>query len=126
LRKDGIKVGLVSLKTFRPYPAAILRDFFQDHRLIVVFDREIGYGYEGVLCYELKSALYRLKNSPFIKGFIVGLGGRDVTNQHIIDGVKKAIEQEKTGEISQNTEFLGLRLNELENYDEHKYFKEDD
>ncbi|MFW9937642.1 MAG: transketolase C-terminal domain-containing protein [Candidatus Thorarchaeota archaeon] len=126
LRKDGIKVGLVSLKTFRPYPAAILRNFFQDHQLIVVFDREIGYGYEGVLCYELKSALYRLKNSPFIKGFIVGLGGRDVTNQHIIDGVKKAIKEEKIGEISQNTEFLGLRLNELENYDEHKYFKEDD
>jgi len=56
LRKDGIKVGLVSLKTFRPYPAKILREFFKDHRFVVVFDREIGYGYEGVLSYELKSA----------------------------------------------------------------------
>jgi len=126
LRKQGMKVGLVSLKTFRPYPAKLLREFFKNQRMIVVFDREIGYGYEGVLCYELKSALYGLKKSPFIKGFIVGLGGRDVKTDHIINGINRALEQEKTGEISHNTEFLGLRLNELENYDESNFFKEVD
>ncbi len=124
MRKDGLKVGLVSLKTFRPYPADILKDLFKDKRLIVIFDRDIGYGYEGVLSYELKSALYGLKNSPYIKGFIVGLGGRDVKTEDIIQGVQKAIEQEKTGIISHTTEFIGLRLNELKNYDEEEFYKE--
>ena len=123
MRKNGDKIGLVSLKTFRPYPAEILKEVFKDKRMIVVFDRDIGYGYEGVLSYELKSALYGLKTWPYIKGFIVGLGGRDVTTEHIIQGVQKAKEQEKTGEVSHTTEFLGLRLSELKGYDEEEFYK---
>ncbi len=123
LRKDGLKVGLVSLKLFRPFPVSYLREFFKNKKQIVVFDRDIGYGYEGVLSYELKAALYGLKNSPFIKGFIVGLGGRDITDQHIIKGVYKAIEESEIGIISHETDFIGLRLEELGDYDESEYFK---
>jgi len=123
LRKDGLKVGLVSLKLFRPFPASQLRKLFKDTKLIVVFDRDIGYGYEGVLSYELKAALYGLKQSPFIKGFIVGLGGRDVTDQHIIKGVNKAINESEKGIISHETDFIGLKLENLGDYDEKDYFK---
>jgi len=123
LRKDGLKVGLVSLKLFRPFPVSYLREFFKNKKQVVVFDRDVGYGYEGVLSYELKAALYGLKNTPFIKGFIVGLGGRDITDQHIIKGVHKAIEESKIGIISHKTDFIGLRLEELGYYDESEYFK---
>ncbi len=114
LREEGLKIGLVSLRLFRPFPVKYLREFFKDKKNIIVFDREIGYGYEGVLSYELKAALYGLKDCPFIKGFIVGLGGRDVKNEHLIDGVHRAIEQSKKGEIIYETEFLGLKLDELD------------
>jgi pyruvate/2-oxoacid:ferredoxin oxidoreductase alpha subunit len=123
LRKDGLKVGLVSLKLFRPFPASQLRELFKDEKLLVVFDRDIGYGYEGVLSYELKAALYGLKQAPFLKGYIVGLGGRDVTDQHIIKGVTKAIKESEKGIISHETDFLGLRLDLLGEYDEKEYFK---
>ncbi len=123
LRKDGLKVGLVSLKLFRPFPVSYLREFFKNKKQVVVFDRDVGYGYEGVLSYELKAALYGLKNSPFIKGFIVGLGGRDITDQHIIKGVYKAIKESEIGIISHETDFIGLRLEELGDYDESEYFK---
>ncbi len=123
LRTEGLKVGLVSLKLFRPYPAEELREFFKDKENIIVFDREIGYGYEGILSYELKSALYGLKNRPNIKGFIVGLGGRDVKTEHIITGVYKALDEFKMGIFTNKTDFLGLRLEELEDYDEETYFK---
>ena len=125
LRARGLKVGLVSLKMFRPYPASYLREFFKDKGTIVVFDRDIGYGYEGVLSYELKSALFGLKNPPFLKGFIVGLGGRDVTTNNIVEGVYNTIESEKRGEISYETEFLGLNLTELEDYDESNFYNGD-
>ncbi|MFX1288174.1 MAG: transketolase C-terminal domain-containing protein [Promethearchaeota archaeon] len=123
LRKNGLKVGLVSLKLFRPFPVSQLREVFKNTNLVVVFDRDIGYGYEGVLSYELKAALYGLKYSPFIKGFIVGLGGRDVTDQHIIKGVTKAINESEKGIISSETDFIGLDLENLGNYDENDYFK---
>ncbi|MFX0057525.1 MAG: pyruvate ferredoxin oxidoreductase [Candidatus Hodarchaeota archaeon] len=124
LREKGVKIGLVSLKLFRPYPAKQLRDLLKEKKIIVVFDREIGYGYEGVLSYELKSALYGLKQAPYIKGFILGLGGRDVTNKQLIDGVERAIELSKLGEISHTTEFLGLKLDELKEYDESTFYEE--
>jgi pyruvate/2-oxoacid:ferredoxin oxidoreductase alpha subunit len=123
LRSEGLKVGLMSLKLFRPFPAEELREFFKDKENIIIFDRDIGYGYEGVLSYELKAALYGLKNRPNIKGFIVGLGGRDVKTEHIISGVYKALDDFEKKIFTNKTEFLGLRLDELEDYDEETYFK---
>jgi pyruvate ferredoxin oxidoreductase alpha subunit len=114
LRAEGLKIGLVTLRLFRPFPVRYLREFFKDKKNIVVFDRAIGYGYEGVLCYELKAALYGVHPSPFIKGFIVGLGGRDVKGEHIINGVHRALELSKKGEIDYETEFYGLKLDELD------------
>ena len=123
LRAEGLKIGIVSLKLFRPFPHEDLRDFFKDKENIIVFDRDIGYGYEGVLSYELKAALYGLKNKPNIKGFIVGLGGRDVKTKHIITGVHKALDEFKQGFFTNKTDFLGLNLDELGDYDESTYFK---
>ena len=123
LRSEGLKIGLIILKLFRPFPAEELRQFFKDKENIIVFDRDIGYGYEGVLSYELKAALYGLKNRPNIKGFIVGLGGRDVKTEHIITGVHTALNEFKQGIFTNKTEFLGLRLDELSDYDESTYFK---
>ncbi|UCD00486.1 MAG: pyruvate ferredoxin oxidoreductase [Promethearchaeota archaeon] len=123
LREEGLKIGIVSLKLFRPYPFKELREFFKDKENIIVFDRDIGYGYEGVLSYELKAALYSLKERPNIKGFIVGLGGRDVKTEHIITGVHKALDEFKQGIFTNETDFLGLRLDELSDYDESTYFK---
>jgi pyruvate/2-oxoacid:ferredoxin oxidoreductase alpha subunit len=114
LRAEGLKIGLVTLKLFRPFPVKYLREFFKGKKNIIVFDRAIGYGYEGVLCYELKAALYGLQDPPFIKGFIVGLGGRDVKGEHIIEGVHRALELAKKGEITYETEFYGLKLDELD------------
>ena len=123
LRAEGSKIGIVSLKLFRPFPHEDLREFFKDKENIIVFDRDIGYGYEGVLSYELKAALYGLKNKPNIKGFIVGLGGRDVKTKHIITGVHKALDEFKQGFFTNKTDFLGLNLDELGDYDESTYFK---
>ena len=74
LREDGIAIGLISLKVFRPFPVRYMREAFSSCQTVVVFDRDVGYGYEGILCYELKAALYGAANQPFIKGYIVGLG----------------------------------------------------
>ncbi len=122
LRETGLKVGLVSLKLFRPFPTADLRELFKSINNIIVFDRDIGYGYEGVLSYELKAALYGLKKRPNIKGFIVGLGGRDLKTEHIISGVHKALDDFKREIFTNDTEFIGLRLDKLKDYDESTYF----
>lgn len=114
MRKNGMNIGLVSLKLFRPFPAEELREYFKNFKNIIVFDRDIGYGYEGVLSYELKAALYGLQNQPFIKGFVVGLGGRNISDDQLIYGVEKGLDYAKNKEFSSKTEFIGLKLDELD------------
>ncbi|MGV9199200.1 MAG: hypothetical protein ACOC4M_10305, partial [Promethearchaeia archaeon] len=58
-------------------------------------------------------ALYPLKNTPVIKGFIVGLGGRDIKDEHLIKGVETFEDQYENDEISDETEFIGLKLDKL-------------
>jgi 2-oxoisovalerate ferredoxin oxidoreductase alpha subunit len=114
LRENGVKAGLVSLKVFRPFPSEDLRQVFKGIPNVVVFDREIGYGWEGVLSYELKAALYKSSARPDIKGYIVGLGGRDITYQQIAKGVKDALTMESVNENPIETDFIGLQLDKLE------------
>ncbi len=118
LREQGIPAGLISLKVFRPFPVQEMREAFHNAKLIVVFDRNIGYGYEGILAYELKAALYGKENPPLIKGFIAGLGGRDVTENIMTEGVLKTRDAFQSGSTAQmdlpRTDYLGLFLDKLE------------
>lgn len=115
LRAEGIKVGLISLKLYRPFPIAHLRKAFSKAKLVVVFDRDVGYGMEGILCSELKSALYASDHHPIIRGFIVGLGGRDITADQLVQGVKQAIADQDDRSIQTDThvDYIGLQLDEL-------------
>jgi pyruvate/2-oxoacid:ferredoxin oxidoreductase alpha subunit len=113
LRSKGNKVGLVSLKVFRPFPVVELRKAFKNVSNIVVFDRDVGYGYEGVLSYELKAALYNSASHPIINGFIVGLGGRDIRHEDLEQGIKTALKAGREPENVFKTHFIGLQLKDL-------------
>lgn len=96
LRNEGISVGLVKLRTFRPFPVQELRKSLENAEKIIVIDRSVSFGYEGNLSIELKSALYGM--SPEVISFIVGLGGRDVSKDFLKELVKNAIlGKEKSG-----------------------------
>jgi pyruvate ferredoxin oxidoreductase alpha subunit len=96
LRNEGISVGLVKLRTFRPFPVEELRKSLENAEKIIVIDRSVSFGYEGNLSIELKSALYGM--SPEVISFILGLGGRDVPKDFLKELVKNAIlGKEKSG-----------------------------
>ena len=56
---------------------------------IIVIDRNISFGSEGIFFSEIKSALYNENIDIPVYGFIAGLGGRDVTMKDIGDMIKK-------------------------------------
>lgn len=99
LRKQGKKVGLIKIKSFRPFPKEGIIKAAKNLKGIAVLDRNISIGNEGALYLELSSAFYNQKKKPIIKGFIAGLGGRDITPSHIKTAFKKI-------ENSSNTEWL--------------------
>jgi pyruvate/2-oxoacid:ferredoxin oxidoreductase alpha subunit len=79
LRAQGVPIGLLKLRLVRPFPLAEVRRLLGGVRKVGVIDRSISYGYEGIFASELKAALYDLPRRPQVHGFIVGLGGRDIT-----------------------------------------------
>lgn len=80
-RARGEKVGLVKVKMFRPFPTVLLREALAGIPKVAVLDRNISPGHSGIFAEEIRAALYDLPGGrrPRIDGYIVGLGGRDVT-----------------------------------------------
>ncbi|MDD5312247.1 MAG: transketolase C-terminal domain-containing protein [Dehalococcoidia bacterium] len=91
LREEGIRVGVLGLRVFRPFPKSDVVRALRKSKLIVVFDKNISYGSEGATCSEIKSALYGTYINASIRNFIVGLGGRDIKARELVDATKKAI-----------------------------------
>jgi pyruvate/2-oxoacid:ferredoxin oxidoreductase alpha subunit len=80
-RERGEQVGLVKVKMFRPFPGALLREALGGVPQVAVLDRNISPGRGGIFAEEIRAALYDLppRRRPRLDGYIVGLGGRDVT-----------------------------------------------
>jgi len=90
-REAGEAVGLVKVKMFRPFPTDELRALLSGVSRVAVLDRNISPGHGGIFAEETRSALYDVPSDdrPTLFGYVVGLGGRDVTPaviDEIIDG----------------------------------------
>ncbi len=89
-REAGRKVGLIKIRSFRPFPAELLNEKLKGVKKVAVIDRDISLGSGGVVCQEVKAALYSHFSGNYqpVFGFIVGIGGSDVT----IDQVRGMID----------------------------------
>jgi pyruvate/2-oxoacid:ferredoxin oxidoreductase alpha subunit len=80
-RARGEAVGLIKVRLFRPFPAEAVRSALRGVDRVAVLDRNISPGGGGIFAAEIRSALYDLPldDRPALHGYIIGLGGRDVT-----------------------------------------------
>jgi pyruvate/2-oxoacid:ferredoxin oxidoreductase alpha subunit len=83
LREEGKKVGMLRIRLFRPFPKEQLIASLKHAKRIAVIDRNLSPGQEGVFCEELKSALFSQANGIPVCGFVLGLGGINVSPLHI-------------------------------------------
>ena len=95
LRDQGLPIGLIKLRMFRPFPYAAVRKALAGVKKVAVVDRNISYGCGGIFASELRSALYGSESQPVVFPFIIGLGGRDVTPQSIRDIVAYARQHDR-------------------------------
>lgn len=95
LRKEGKKVGMVRIRLFRPFPKAHLTGALRHAKKIAVIDRNLTPGQEGVFCEELKACLYAGEENPPVFGFVMGLGGTDVSPTHIRKVFERTCEMDR-------------------------------
>ena len=107
MRSDGIRVGLIKVRSYRPFPISALRKALKDASVIAVIEKDVSIGNEAGLVTDLKAAFYNSSIRIPIIGFTAGLGGRDITIKDIRKIVEKA-EAARKG-IKSEFEFLNLR-----------------
>src|SRR4030042_1459264 len=82
-REEGIKVGLVKLRLYRPFPEERLIQALKGKKAVGVIDRSISFGWKtGPMCTELKALSADLGPMPILS-FIAGLANLDITIPHI-------------------------------------------
>ncbi len=110
LREKGIKVGLLKLRVFRPFPYQELAQELAHLKVLAVLDRSDSIdSFGGPLFDEVRSAMYDLKTKPQTVNYIFGLGGREI-NLEMIEGVYTQMQDiAKTGKIPQIVNYLGVR-----------------
>lgn len=97
LREQGEKVGLLKIRAYRPFPVEEIKEAVKNCDKIAVLDKNFTFGIGGALYSDMK-----VKIDKDIYGFIVGLGGRDITPDSIIE------VYEKTKEPVQDVTWIGL------------------
>lgn len=110
LKEEGINVGLVKVRTFRPFPQEEIQEALQKTACVAVMDRSVSFGaVGGPIFLEVRSALYEKDQRPPVVNYIYGLGGREVKVDHIKKVVDDLIGIRKTGKFKNLVNYLGLR-----------------
>jgi len=81
------KVGILQITTYRPFPAKEINTILKGVKNIAVIEKSISLGQGGPLFSDLQAALKKKVN---MSNFIVGLGGRDITQKTITEIIKQA------------------------------------
>ena len=110
LREEGVKVGHVKLRVFRPFPMEDLFKAVGDVPVVGVLDRSVSFGAPGGPLYEeVKTSFYEKDDRPFIANFIYGLGGRDMSPTLIKSVIKKLELIGSKGEVKDRVSYIGVR-----------------
>lgn len=83
LRKEGKKVGALKIITYRPFPKEAILNALKGIPEVAVVEKAISLGNNGPLYTDLTSIFLGQSKIPKMSGFVIGLGGRDITRKSI-------------------------------------------
>jgi pyruvate ferredoxin oxidoreductase alpha subunit len=108
-REKGEKVGLLKIRSFRPFPYGQVREALAGAKAVGVLDRAVSFGSQGgPLAIEIRSALYDNVKVP-VKGYIYGLGGRDMPGEYVEQAFEELKGVAADGKSPDEIGFLGVR-----------------
>jgi len=103
MREEDIRIGLVVIVAFRPFPVEALRNALAGARDVVVVEKSIAVGMGGQLANDVGAALRNLPRPPRLHSSVAGLGGRPITRASLHRLFRQASVQPWDG-----TNFLDL------------------
>ena len=111
LRAEGRKVGLVKIRSFRPFPTEDLCEALKNVKVFAAMDKDDSFNAHcGPMYAELTASLYAAGiTAPKGIDYIYGLGGRDVR----VDSIRRVYDEldkiAKTGDVGETYRYLDIR-----------------
>ncbi len=110
--KEGVKVGVIAPRVFRPFPFDLIREELDRESLkaVVCMDKSAPGGAMGALFNEISAASLTTKARPMITNYIYGLGGRDFSVEEAQRIMKEQKAHADAGHITTEIQqFSGVR-----------------
>jgi pyruvate/2-oxoacid:ferredoxin oxidoreductase alpha subunit len=109
LRAAGIRAGVVGIRSYRPFPKREVSDALKNARFVAVFDKSLSYGNEGPISADVKAAMYGIAGGPVIKGYVGGLGGRDIKARELAEVVRRDMPHAVAGSLDTHTGWINCQ-----------------
>lgn len=110
LRTEGVKAGLLRIRTFRPFPAKGIASALGKAKAVAVMDKSMSFGGNGgAVFHEVRHALYDGQTHPYVVDYVYGLGGRDTSPsqiRRIFEDLQKILQVKHMDEL---VKYVGLR-----------------
>jgi pyruvate ferredoxin oxidoreductase alpha subunit len=110
LREKGVKVGLVKMTVYRPFPTKELYAMVRNAKILAIVERAYSYGLGGPLFADISDVFYNMDKKPMMLNYIIGLGGRDIVPKDfetIYDKVKPSLE---SGKVKKQVEWIKVDI----------------
>ena len=91
MRENGIKVGSLKIRTTRPFPFNEVAKAADRVSAVLVIDRDISFGWGGIVAGEVRATLHKYRIDTPVYEKIMGLGGEEITTEHIKKAVKEIL-----------------------------------
>lgn len=98
LSKEGYKVGIISLKAYRPFPYDAMREAIGDCKNVVVVERAFSFGARGIIGPEVERAVRGTGTE--VHSVIAGLGGRAILGSTVKRIADLALAHELKDEVT--------------------------
>ena len=111
MRDRGLKVGMVRLRTIRPYPTERVRESLSKFKVVGVIETNMGLGSVssgGVLYGEVTAALYESQQRPLVMSFMAGMGGEAIVLKEFYWMTEKMLDAQRRGKIEKRTHWVGF------------------
>ena len=110
MRENGEKVGLIKVRSFRPFPGEEIAASLKKCNAVAIMDRSESFSTNGgPLGAETMQAMYTARCTALTIDIMYGIGGRDVTVDDMINVYDTLKDIAVTGETGDVYRYMGLR-----------------
>lgn len=111
MRAQGHKVGLIKVRSFRPFPAEEIAEALKNVKAYAVMDKSDSFNAHcGPMFAEVAAAMLNAGvTAPKAVNYIYGLGGRDVRVESIAHVFEELEKIAKTGNVGETYRYLDVR-----------------